>query len=103
VEDYDNEVDSQQMVLNVLNSDCPITLPGDVDESGALTSADIINLVNFVFKSGPLPLPCEANGDVNCTGSVTSADVIQMVNHVFKGGDAPCDICSQVPAVWTCP
>ena len=73
---------------------CPITLSGDVNVSGSLTSADIIFLVNFVFKGGPMPQPCEANGDVNCNGTVTSADIIYMVNHVFKGQPAPCDICN---------
>jgi len=73
---------------------CAIAQSGDVNLSGTLTSADIIFVVNFVFKSGPPPLPCAANGDVNCTGSCTSADIIYMVNHVFKGGPPPCDICN---------
>ena len=83
--------------------ECPILTTGDVNVSGSLTSADIIYLVNFVFKAGPLPLPCEASGDVNCGGSVTSSDIIYMVNHVFKGGPAPCDACSIVPGLWACP
>ena len=73
---------------------CPITLTGDVNLSGSLTSADIIAMVNFVFKGGAPPLPCEAAADVNCNGSVTSADVIFMVGHVFKGGPGPCDACT---------
>jgi hypothetical protein len=83
-------------------SGCLIQLSGDVNESGALTSADIIYLVNFVFKGQAAPLPCAANGDVNCSGAVTSADIIYMVNHVFKGQPAPCDICADSPAANTC-
>jgi len=79
-----------------------ISLTGDVNQSGTLTSADIIYMVNFVFKSGSLPQPCEANGDVNCNGSVTSADIIYMVNHVFKSGPEPCDVCTLFPGIWTC-
>lgn len=82
---------------------CAIALTGDVNLTGTLTSADIIYLVNFVFKGGPTPNPCEAAGDVGCNGTVTSADIIYMVNHVFKGGPAPCDVCTQIPGVWTCP
>lgn len=82
--------------------DCLITLTGDINLSGTLTSADVIGLVNFVFKGGALPLPCEGSGDVNCSGAVTSADIIYMVNHVFKGGPAPCDACALVPATWDC-
>jgi hypothetical protein len=74
-------------------------LAGDVNESGALTAADIIYLVGYVFKSGPPPEPCAANGDVNCDSAVTAADIIFMVQHVFKGGPAPCDICNEAGAM----
>lgn len=73
---------------------CPIALTGDVNESGAITSADIIVEVNFCFKGGPDPLPCVASGDVNCSGAVTSADIIFLVNFVFKTGPGPCDGCT---------
>lgn len=73
---------------------CPIVVYGDVNLSGTVTSADIIVLVNFVFKGGATPQPCAANGDVNCSGAVTSADIITLVNFVFKGGAAPCNTCT---------
>jgi hypothetical protein len=73
---------------------CPITMTGDVNVSGTITSADIIGLVNYVFKGGAPPLPCVAAGDVNCNGAVTSADIINLVNYVFKGGAAPCNGCT---------
>lgn len=82
---------------------CPIALSGDINLSGAITSADIIALVNYVFKGGAAPLPCPAAGDVNCSGGVTSADIIALVNYVFKGGAAPCNICSIIPSLWSCP
>jgi hypothetical protein len=73
---------------------CPITRTGDVNVSGTITSADIIGLVNYVFKGGAQPLPCVASGDVNCSGAVTSADIISLVNYVFKAGPSPCDACT---------
>lgn len=73
---------------------CPITRTGDVNLSGTITSADIIGLVNYVFKGGAQPLPCIASGDVNCSGAVTSADIISLVNYVFKAGPPPCDACT---------
>jgi hypothetical protein len=82
---------------------CLVTLTGDVNNNGSLTSADIIYLVAHVFKGGPAPLPCTAAADVNCDGAITAADIIFLVNFVFKGGPAPCDVCTIVPAVWTCP
>jgi hypothetical protein len=87
--------------------DCDIIYlpePGDVNESGDHTSADVIYLVNFVFKSGADPLPCEASGDVNCSGACTSADIIYLVNYVFKSDDPPCDVCKMIDVGdWTCP
>jgi hypothetical protein len=82
---------------------CPIDLTGDVNISNTITSADIIALVNFVFKGGANPLPCDAAGDANCSGSVTSADIIALVNFVFKSGAPPCDACTLVPGTWSCP
>jgi hypothetical protein len=71
------------------------TLPGDCDANGSFTSADIIALVNYVFKSGP---PClqGCHGDVNCSGQITAADIILLVNHVFKSGPPPCSQAAEV-------
>lgn len=82
---------------------CTVTRTGDVDVNAQITSADIIGSVNYVFKGGAAPLPCEASADVNCSGAVTSADVIYLVNYVFKGGPTPCDVCTIIPGSWACP
>jgi hypothetical protein len=83
---------------------CQVTLTGDVDESSTITSADVIYLINFIFKSGLEPVPCEATADANCDGLVTAADVIWLINFTFKGGTAPCNACTLVgDGVWACP
>lgn len=65
-------------------------LRGDVNTDLKRNLADIIYLVNYVFKGGPVPIPKEL-GDVNCSeGSPNLVDIIYMVNYVFKGGAAPC-------------
>jgi hypothetical protein len=69
-------------------------MTGDVNVNGTITSADVITLVNFVFKSGAQPQPVKESGDVNCNGSITSADIISLVNFVFKSGTPPCDRCT---------
>jgi len=66
-----------------------VTLPGDANADGSFTAADIIYLVNYVFKAGDPPV-VPGHGDANCSGSTTSADIIHMVNFVFKTGDPPC-------------
>lgn len=76
---------------------CVIETSGDVNVSGAVSSADIIYCVGYVFKSGPEPLPHVSNGDVNCDGQITAGDIIYLVGHVFKGGFGPCDICNFSP------
>ena len=73
---------------------CPVEMTGDVNTSVSITSADIIYLVGYVFKSAVPPLPVEEAGDVNCDSVVTSADIIYLVNFVFKSADPPCDVCT---------
>jgi len=68
---------------------CPVRM-GDCDESGVVNSADLIYLVNYVFKSGQDPLPMRTVGDVNCTGGLGASDIIFLVNYLFKSGPAPC-------------
>lgn len=82
---------------------CPIVVTGDTNGDELLTAVDIIGTVNFVFKSGPAPQPCQAASDSNCDGVVTAADVVYLVNHVFKSGAPPCDVCSLIPDPWLCP
>jgi plastocyanin len=82
---------------------CLITLTGDLDLNRTLTTADIIRLVNYVFRGGLPPSPCAAAGDVNCSGAVSAADVIALVNHVLKSGPPPCDVCDLIPGLWVCP
>lgn len=73
---------------------------GDPDQSGAITATDIIQTVNYVFKSGPAPKPQSwaAATDGDCT--VSASDIIYSVNYVFKGGPAPVSDCApEVPYV----
>jgi hypothetical protein len=103
ISDMETTIDALRFAANsacVLG--CPVALTGDVNVSGNITSADIIGLVNFVFKGGNAPLPCTASGDVNCSGTVTSADIIGLVNFVFKGGSPPCDACTKLNSFPDC-
>ncbi len=60
-------------------------LLSDANFDGRHTSADIICLVNFMFRGGPQPLPVMMAGDANCDGRIDSADLIDLVNWHFKG------------------
>lgn len=65
------------------------TFAGDCNADEKWTSADIITMVNYIFKGGS---NCVVTGhaDINCNGVDTSADIILMVNFVFKSGAPPC-------------
>lgn len=79
-------------------------LTGDVNADSVITAADIIYIINFIFKGGPEPKPCTVIGDVNCSGTMTAADAIGIVTYVFKGGARPCYSCGLVEkGIWTCP
>jgi len=68
----------------------PNCIRGDANGSGSVTTADIIVIVNYVFKAGPIP-GCDGDAaDVDCSGTVTAADIVYMVNYVYKSGPAPC-------------
>jgi hypothetical protein len=103
IADLETKIGKFQAALNkACQVTCLITVNGDENNSGTVTSADIITLVGYVFKGGAAPLPCVAAGDVNCSGSVTSADIITLVGYVFKGGAPPCNICAGSPMAASC-
>lgn len=72
------------------------TLPGDVNADGKFTAADIIYMVNYIFKGGPGPV-VPGHADTNCDNQTTSADLIRMVNFVFKSSTPPCSRTSDYP------
>ncbi len=61
---------------------------GDANGDGDVNVGDAVFLINYVFKSGPAPVPLEA-GDANWDGDVNVADAVFVINYVFKGGPAP--------------
>lgn len=67
----------------------PSCMMGDINASGDINSADIIALVNYVFRGGAPPVCSPIAGDVTCSGSTDAADIIFLVGFVFKGGPAP--------------
>jgi hypothetical protein len=61
----------------------------DATADGITDLADVVYLLNFLFRYGPAPLPMQA-GDVNCDVSISVADVVYLLNYLYKGGPAPC-------------
>ncbi|OGC76000.1 MAG: hypothetical protein A2145_00830 [candidate division Zixibacteria bacterium RBG_16_40_9] len=64
-------------------------ITGDANSDDKINLADIVFLVNYIFKDGNAPFPLKV-GDVNCDTSVILNDIIYLVNYIFKGGPPPC-------------
>ena len=62
------------------------------DSLGQITVADVVYLINYLFKGGPAPVLLKA-GEVNCDAKVTVADAVYLINYLFKGGPKPCQNC----------
>jgi hypothetical protein len=65
---------------------------GDPTWDGIVDAADVIFLLNYLFRSGPAPDPAET-GDVTCDGQVNADDVVFLINYLFRGGTAPPSSC----------
>jgi hypothetical protein len=65
------------------------TRVGDANDDGITNVADIVFLINYLFKAGPEPDPLE-NADINCDGEINSEDVVYLVNYLFRNGPSPC-------------
>jgi PKD repeat protein len=60
---------------------------GDVNLSGYITSGDVIDMVNYIFKSGSLPVTSLA--DVDGSPPANAGDIIYLINYLFKSGPPP--------------
>jgi len=76
---------SYHVCFNVRRSDF---LRGDANGDGLIDLADIVHLVNYLYRSGDPPDPMEA-GDASCDGIVDVADIVYLVNYLYRGGDSP--------------
>jgi len=63
-------------------------LRGDVNADGKINTSDVVYLINYLFISGPAPVPWRA-GDVNSDGGINVSDVVYLINYLFIGGPPP--------------
>jgi hypothetical protein len=74
---------------------CLLTIPtsaymcGDANGDQTLNIGDAVYLVDYIFRSGPPPVPLDA-GDPNVDLSVNVGDAVYLIGHIFKGGPPPC-------------
>jgi outer membrane protein assembly factor BamB len=68
----------------------PGYVAGDANGDGVVDPADVVHMINYLFRNGPAPDPLEA-GDANCDGVVDPADVVYLINYLFRNGPPPCE------------
>jgi subtilisin family serine protease len=61
---------------------------GDANGDGIVTGGDLIFLLNYFFRGGPIPEPPSA-GDPNGDCYITAGDVIYLLNYLYRLGDPP--------------
>ncbi len=84
----DPSVDGYNGVFYSLHNWCKSFILGDPNNDGLIDIGDVVYLINYLFKSGPVPNPLLA-GDANCDSVVDIGDVVYLINYLFKSGPAP--------------
>lgn len=77
---------------------------GNVNGDATISSADLVYMVNYLYREGIQPQNCTAVGDVDCSGEINALDIMKNINYVFKRGQRPCNVGGLVGAgIWDCP
>ena len=61
---------------------------GDVTKDGTVDVNDVIYLLNYLYKSGPVPDPLRL-GDLTEDCLVDVGDIIFLINYLYKSGPPP--------------
>jgi len=83
----------------VVSNPCNCTMNGDHNADGSINPLDVVNLVNYVYRSLDLraqQIGCPTeSGDWNCDEMVNPVDVVYTVNYVYRWPSiGPCNPCS---------
>jgi hypothetical protein len=61
---------------------------GDANADGLVDLADVIRILNYLYKNGEEPDPLQS-GDANADEIIDIGDAISLLNYLFKGGVPP--------------
>lgn len=66
---------------------------GDSNGNGNVDVVDVVYLINYLFRSGPEPVPGVCVADVDGNGETGLSDAVYLINYVLKSGPAPAGDC----------
>lgn len=66
---------------------------GDANGDGSVDLADVVFLINYLYKGGAAPDPSES-GDANGDCIIDLADIVYLLNYLYKGGAPPEEGCA---------
>ena len=81
---------SGTMAVLAVNNCAAVYVPGDYDNDGATTLADLILLIEFISNDGAEPNGGAARADCNCDNVVNIADAIYYMNFLYGPAGPPC-------------
>ncbi len=79
-------------ILNFFGDGGAVYVYGDANSDGAVNVGDAAYLVNYIFKSGPLPIP-EMAGEANGDCVINIGDIVYIIAYIFKSGPPPINNC----------
>jgi hypothetical protein len=78
---------SDEFEIDKMNGTVDMIICGNANRDPAVTIADVVYIVNYLFKNGKEPWLYASDADGS--GVVTIADAVYLVSYLFKGGKAP--------------
>lgn len=70
--------------ITVLRGTC-----GEIDGSDGINILDVVYLINYKYKGGPVPDDLAMADVDNCSGDVNILDVVYIINYKYKNGPSP--------------
>jgi hypothetical protein len=61
---------------------------GDVNRDWVIDHADIVYIINYLFRYGDTPDPLVV-GDCNCDGVIGPGEIVILINYLFRNGPPP--------------
>ncbi|MCK4404645.1 MAG: carboxypeptidase regulatory-like domain-containing protein [candidate division Zixibacteria bacterium] len=84
-----NSYTLMRRIMDWFGLEKPAYMHGDANGDKIVDLADVVYLINYLYKDGAAPEPLEA-GDANCDEMVDLGDVVYLINYLYRDGPPPC-------------